>query len=240
MAPDDFSLCQADLDRFETEAVTGPELDAMPASFNGIAGSGYQKPVLYSVPCPRPFYETAWSFAAAKGEDLSDLVRMALVLMAPAIRDSFSDPGNGLGVAALPPPVLKLRLEPGLDHRTIRQTVAAVLALASPDWRLTEIRERERFAASVDRVRERNRTLRTAMDCLAFEPTEKGPETLEDALAIMGLLGGASLDKDRIAQRFRTLARIYHPDAGLMPSTERMAHVIEARNILIKDMPRRP
>ncbi|MCB9957323.1 MAG: hypothetical protein H6843_01785 [Rhodospirillaceae bacterium] len=81
--------------------------------------------------------------------------------------------------------------------------------------------------------------LRAALETLAFAPLENGVRSAAEALYVLGWHGGMDLDADALGRRFRALALVYHPDTGAAPSGPRMAQLVEARNLLARQIGRR-
>ena len=82
-------------------------------------------------------------------------------------------------------------------------------------------------------------TLRSALETLAFQPLPDGVRSPRDALYVLGWHEGVDLEAEGLARRFRSLALIFHPDTGMVPSGPRMAQLVEARNLLSKQIQRR-
>lgn len=218
------------------------EADPTGMSFVTPAARAVPEPrsVPYSVPCTRSLYDAAAALAHRTGVEVADLVRMVLTLVAPAVRGRWPDPGSGLGVALVPPPVVKLFLPSGLDHSEIRRALSLALALNTPDGvRLVSREEQDYLSGAVDKLRKRNRTLRLALERLSFRPLPDGPQTVAAAAAVLGLCACDCHDEALIATRFREMARLYHPDAGPIPCKERMGQLIMARNVLVQSLRRR-
>ncbi|MCA8909600.1 MAG: hypothetical protein KDA49_15680 [Rhodospirillaceae bacterium] len=81
--------------------------------------------------------------------------------------------------------------------------------------------------------------LRAALETLAFQPLADGVRTAAEALYVLGWHDGMELDGEALGRRFRALALVYHPDTGAAPSGARMAQLVEARNLLTRQMGRR-
>lgn len=81
--------------------------------------------------------------------------------------------------------------------------------------------------------------LRAALETLAFVPLENGVRSAAEALYVLGWPDGMELDADALGRRFRALALVYHPDTGAAPSSPRMAQLVEARNLLARQIGRR-
>ena len=207
--------------------------------------------VVYTVPCQAGFRGAVLALAKKRGVDAAELVRMVLTLVSPAVRAAIPDPGvpgpeDGGPPGRLGPPVrrtvptlvptLVLRLDPDLDHATIRQALAVALALDDPkSHRLIREDEHARLATSVERLEYRNRALANAVERLSFRP-RPGRLGLRDAALMLGFASEHDFDEQLVTKRFRELAPIFHPDTGILPCRERMAQLIDARNLLIKHL----
>ncbi|MEI6557552.1 MAG: hypothetical protein WCO00_04035 [Rhodospirillaceae bacterium] len=207
--------------------------------------------VIYTVPCQAGFRSAVLALAKKRGVDAAELVRMVLTLVAPAVRAAVPDPGvpgaddreasmrpPGPGRRMVPAlvPTLVLRLDPDLDHPTIRQALAVALALDDPKGhRLVRQDEHARLTTSVERLEYRNRALANAVDRLSFRP-RSGRLGLRDAALMLGFASEHDFDEHLVTKRFRELAPIFHPDTGILPCRERMAQLIDARNLLIKHL----
>ncbi len=207
--------------------------------------------VIYTVPCPAGFRAAVLALAKKRGVDAAELVRMVLTLVAHSVRASVPDPGvpnlddheGGVrphgGPRRMVPaliPTLVLRLDPDLDHATIRQALAVALALDDPKhYRLVSLDEHTRLATSVERLEYRNRALGNAVERLSFRP-RSGRLGPRDAALMLGFAGEHDFDEHLVTKRFRELAPIFHPDTGILPCRDRMAQLIDARNLLIKHL----
>lgn len=206
--------------------------------------------VVYTVPCQAGFRGAVLALAKKRGVDAAELVRMVLTLVSPAVRAAIPDPGvpgpedrDSHGRLHGPirrtqtlVPTLVLRLDPDLDHATIRQALAVALALDDPkSHRLVREDEHARLATSVERLEYRNRALANAVERLSFRP-RPGRLGLRDAALMLGFATEHDFDEQLVTKRFRELAPIFHPDTGILPCRERMAQLIDARNLLIKHL----
>ncbi len=207
--------------------------------------------VIYTVPCQASFRGAVLALAKKRGVDTAELVRMVLTLVSPAVRASVPDPGvqvpddgddplrsqtSGRRMVPALVPTLVLRLDPDLDHPTIRQALAVALALDDPkSYRLISLEEHSRLSSGVERLEYRNRALTNAVERLSFRP-RPGRLGLRDAALMLGFANEHDFDEQLVTKRFRELAPIFHPDTGIMPCRERMAQLIDARNLLIKHL----
>lgn len=207
--------------------------------------------VIYTVPCQAAFRTAVLTLAKRRGVDAAELVRMVLTLVAPAVRDGVPDPGepdaddrdnplrrHGVGRQPVPglAPTLVLRLQPGLDHTTIRQALAVALALDDPKGhRLIPSDEHNRLTSRVEKLEYRNRALANAIERLSFRP-KADRMGLRDAAAMLGFTTDTEYDEHLVTKRFRELAPIYHPDTGILPCRERMGQLIDARNLLVRHL----
>jgi hypothetical protein len=224
-APDGFSLDALDVgsDRLDHAAA-----GLFPGSAAGVTPPRATEPrVGYSVPCAARFAAAVLRLARARGVDASALASSAL-LLAP---DRLPDPGVPDHEGCVH---LELRLAPGLDDTGIRRALAAALALADPDWRLVPTAEVGRLEASVETLNYRNKALAHALERVSFQPLDGKLTQVRDAAQLFGFVNEWCFDEDRVVKRFRELAPVYHPDTGVVACRERMAQLIEARNLLIR------
>jgi hypothetical protein len=210
--------------------------------------------VIYTVPCHRPFRSAVLALADRRGVEIAELVRGVLALVDRSIRDAMPDPGEPSGEdrdAMVPRrqagderrtvphlvPSLVLRLEPGLSHAIIRRALALALALAERDgWRLVPAAELARLTSTIEKLEYRNRALAAAVERLSYRKLDRPVDDVQEAIEVLGLLGEGRFDEQRVVRRFRELAPIYHPDTGLLPCRQRLAQLIEARNVLVRHL----
>ncbi|MBP2292321.1 hypothetical protein [Azospirillum rugosum] len=225
-APDGFPLDALDS---RSDAPVRSEADLFPGSATAAVAPPDAPPVAtYAVSCPARFAAAVLTLARARGIDLSALASAALML-AP---DRMPDPG----VPDEPDEraVLVLRLAPGLDDAAVRRALAAALALADPGLRLVPVAEVGHLEAAVETLTYRNKALAHALERVSFRPLD-GPMTqVRDAAQLFGFVNEWCFDEDRVVKRFRELAPVYHPDTGVVACRERMAQLIDARNLLIR------
>lgn len=189
----------------------------------------------YSVPCDARFAAAVLDLAAARGVDASALASAALLLAPGDAAGSFADPGAPEDGAPEDGAVrLDLRLTPGLDDAAIRRALATALALADPHWRLVPAAEVARLEAAVETLGYRNKALSNALERVSFRPLDGKLTQVRDAAQLFGFVNEWCFDEDRVTKRFRELAPVYHPDTGVIACRERMAQLIEARNLLIR------
>lgn len=185
------------------------------------------------VPCTPCLRDPVLDLAARRGVEPGQLAASALLLADPARLAAMADPGApGPGE---PSAVLELRVGPGTPDSALRRALGMALALADPDgWRLVRAGEVERLEAVVDRLDYRNKALANALERVSFQPLEGGVTEVRDAALLFGFVNEWCFDEDRVLRRFRELAPVYHPDTGPIGSRERMAQLIEARNLLVR------
>ena len=228
--PDGFSLDALDVgsDRLDHAAA-----GLFPGSMAGVASAcAVEHCVGYSVPCAARFAAAVLRLARARGVDASALASSALLLAPdrlpdPGVSDHEGSDHNGCVH-------LELRLAPGLDDSGIRRALAAALALADPDWRLVPTAEVGRLEASVETLNYRNKALAHALERVSFQPLDGKLTQVRDAAQLFGFVNEWCFDENRVVKRFRELAPVYHPDTGVVACRERMAQLIEARNLLIR------
>ena len=178
--------------------------------------------VLHRIPCDAGFRAAVLDLAARRGCDAAALAGAALLLGAGAV----PDPGAG-------DEVLEVRLDAGHDHASIRRALATALA-AADGWRLVPAAEASRLEGKLETLEYRNKALANALERVSFQPLEGGLTQVRDAASLFGFVNEWCFDEDRVVRRFRELAPVYHPDTGVVGCRQRMAQLIEARNLLIK------
>ncbi|WP_448202694.1 hypothetical protein [Azospirillum sp. sgz302134] len=221
-APDGFPLDALDS---RSDALDHSSVGLFPSAAAGIA---LPSTIPYRVPCAPRFAAAVLRLAATRGVDASALASAAL-LLAP---DRLPDPGapeEGEEFAHL-----DLRLAPGLDGAAIRRALAAALALADPEWQLVPAAEVGRLESAVETLNYRNKALAHALERVSFQPLDGQLTQVRDAAQLFGFVNEWCFDEDRVVKRFRELAPVYHPDTGVVACRERMAQLIEARNLLIR------
>lgn len=193
------------------------------------AAAGVSLPVRgvhHSVPCTADFRAAVLDLAARRGCDAAALAGAALLLGVGVM----PDPGTGDSV-------LDLRLAPGAarthDDAAVRRALATALA-AAEGWRLVPAAEAARLDGKLETLEYRNKALANALERVSFQPLEGGLTQVRDAASLFGFVNEWCFDEDRVVRRFRELAPVYHPDTGMVGCRQRMAQLIEARNLLIK------
>ncbi|HRJ61647.1 MAG TPA: hypothetical protein PKZ99_10770, partial [Azospirillaceae bacterium] len=100
--------------------------------------------------------------------------------------------------------------------------------------RLTPVAEVEKLQTRVETLEYRGKALTNALERVSFQVLEGGIRDVRDAAQIFGFANEWCFDEDRVTRRFRELAPVYHPDTGVVADRERMAQLIEARNLLVR------
>ncbi|MBP2302352.1 hypothetical protein [Azospirillum picis] len=181
-----------------------------------------------SVPCGARFRTTVLALASARGVALPVLAAAALLL----VPESAADPGprddEGEGL-----------LEVGgalgaTPDAAIRRSLAAALALAGPGARILPAEDVRRLETAVETLGYRNKTLAHALKRLSFQPLDGRITEVRDAARLFGFINEWCFDEDGVRRRFRELAPVYHPDTGIVACRERMAQLIDARNLLVR------
>ncbi len=197
--------------------------------FEAFASAGVSLPtgeVSYAVACDAEFRAAVLDLAARRGCTAGALAGAALLLGAGTV----SDPGAGDAV-------LELRLAPGsrrtLEVASIRRALATALA-AADGWRLVPAAEATRLEGRLEALEYRNKALAAALERVSFQPLDGGLTQVRDAASLFGFVNEWCFDEDRVVRRFRELAPVYHPDTGMVGCRQRMAQLIEARNLLIR------
>ena len=115
--------------------------------------------------------------------------------------------------------------------------LAAETALAAAGRgprRLVNRADAARSETRIEMLEYRNKALTGALARVSFQPLDGGVREVRDAAQIFGFANEWCFDEDRITRRFRELAPVYHPDTGVVADRDRMAQLIEARNLLIR------
>jgi hypothetical protein len=86
------------------------------------------------------------------------------------------------------------------------------------------------------KLKEQLGILRQAIERVSFRPLRGGVRTAAQAAYILGMPSEWGLDEATINARYRLLAPIYHPDGAQLADAERMAQLIEARNLLLRHL----
>ncbi|RJF84693.1 J domain-containing protein [Azospirillum cavernae] len=178
------------------------------------------------LPCGVRLRDAVLALAAARGTDAGALALAAQLLLP----DGADDPGESDTEGAA---VLVLRASVGGDDAALRRALAAAVALADPGFRVIPAGDVGRLEAAVETLGYRNKTLAHALKRLSFQPLEGQITEVRDAALMFGFLSEWCFDEDLVRRRFRELAPVYHPDTGVVACRERMAQLIDARNILI-------
>ncbi|OYD85700.1 hypothetical protein [Azospirillum brasilense] len=214
-------------DGYPFAALTDVDTGLFPSATAGAAPvRGAPTAILYTIPCTPAFAAAAVRLAAGRGTDVSALATAAL-LLAP---DRMPDPGAPGGAERA---VLELRLPPGHSDAAIRRALAAALALAEPGCRLMPADEAGRLEGAVETLTYRNKALAHALERVSFRPLDGKLTQVRDAAQMFGFVNEWCFDEDRVVKRFRELAPVYHPDTGVVACRDRMAQLIDARNLLI-------
>jgi len=183
------------------------------------------------VACGLAFLNAVEALATRRGCDAGALAAAALLLGGDARLAAVDDPGEGEAALLLPLPPDAVSLSDG----AIRRLLALALRLADPAaWHLTAQEEGARLAARVETLEYRNKALANALERVSFQPLKDGVLRVRDAAQMFGFANEWCFDEDRVVRRFRELAPVYHPDTGVVACRERMAQLIEARNVLVR------
>lgn len=180
------------------------------------------------VPCGVRLKDAVLALAAARGTDVSALAAAGLLLRPD---EAAPDPGESDETGSA---TLAVRLPIAAADQAIRRALAAAVTLADPGSRIVPAAEIERLEAVVETLGYRNKALAHALKRLSFQPLD-GPITeVRDAAQLLGFINQWCFDEDQVRRRFRELAPVYHPDTGVAACRERMAQLIDARNLLVR------
>lgn len=179
------------------------------------------------IPCGVRLKRAVAALAARRGTDASALASAALLL----VPDSAADPGPCDEEGTAP---LALRLSTAASDSAIRRALAAAVALADPGHRVVPAADVGRLEAAVETLGYRNKALAHALKRLSFQPLDGRVTELRDAVQMFGFVNEWCFDEDQVRRRFRELAPVYHPDTGVVACRDRMAQLIDARNLLVR------
>jgi hypothetical protein len=174
------------------------------------------------IACPPDFAAAVLALAARRRTTPGALASAALLLVGATGYES--DPGPGEAYLDLVPP-------PDADDGMVRRALALALALAEGK---RPLREAERVEIRLQSLEYRNKALSGALERLAFQPLDGGVTDAREAARLFGFVNEWCFDEARVLKRFRELAPVYHPDTGVVACRERMAQLIEARNLLVR------
>lgn len=202
------------------------------------ASGGARDLRVYHVRCRSDLHAACTQVAERAGTSVGQLTRAALALLTPEHLHSLADPGPPLPADGrrigrrLLTPMLRLRLPRGLTAEDIRKALGFMVGLRSGGHVVVPrrgVRELEQRAADQSEALAR---LRQGLAVLAFEPLEAGVRSVSDAKHVMRFPPGSTPDADAVNARFKAMAALLHPDAGLVDHHTHMAQLIEARRIL--------
>lgn len=206
-----------------------------PVAANDGAAPGLRS---YQVRCRTDLHDACRAAAARAGTPLSQMARSTLAMLTPEHLADLVDPGAPLPADGwrvgrrLETPVLRLRVQQGLTAVEIRKALGLMVGLRSGGHLILPrhgVRELEQRATRQTETVER---LRKGMALLAFEPLESGVKTYAEALHVLRFPPGAKPDPETVGARFKAMAALLHPDAGLVDHHSHMIQLIEARRIL--------
>lgn len=219
-----------------------------------------------TVPCTLLLLKAVKELGARTGADPSLLARAGLVLVqarpelavpdpgAGSFESDLSDPTTGAGLGRLWIPRLHLSAPSRSTPEEIRIALATLLAIcmpASPDANgSSEIEPiepessfvppaappREQPNNEVERLSDENLRLRQALEQLAPKILPQPPRTPAQAAWLLGFASEWGLSEEMVTDRYRRLARIYHPDTGIASDSNRMAQITAARSLLIRHL----
>lgn len=210
-------------------APDGFSFDPLPGAAEGVAFPGASLaagpiasgPVsVQRISCHPDFARRVAELAVRRGGTPSAVAAAALLLGSAA-----EDPGPGDGV-------LELHLARREDAAAVRRALASALDLAG--GATVPAAQADRLRSRVETLEYRAKSLANALERVSFRPLDGGVREVRDAAQIFGFVNEWCFDEDRVVRRFRELAPVYHPDTGIVACRERMAQLIEARNLLIR------
>ncbi|MEI6985904.1 MAG: hypothetical protein WCK65_07240 [Rhodospirillaceae bacterium] len=212
------------------------------------AAESWDEVVSYTIPCPSGFRAAVLELVERSGVDIAFLINAALNIVHPDTHHQVADPGEPAADDMLSveepvrfggrrtsrcSPVLVVRFRRGWKVSTLRHALAVALTISNPILlRQVQRIETERLEQANELLERQLAECRAALERLSFQPLPSGIKNQREAAHIMGFASAIGLDLETINARFRVLALIYHPDQGVLGSSERMGQLIDARNIL--------
>lgn len=222
------------------------------AAENNRAAASPRRRQACAVVCAASLRDAVLRLAQRRGLTPSELAEAALALLSPAVAAVVADPGppensereyrevtlaSGRRRRIGRLPGLRLRLSGEPTPAAVRQALSLALALDDLQaYRLLPAAEQQQTAAQIARLETHNRELRAALDRVTFKTLPTRTLTPKQAAHILGFANEWGCDEARVKQRFRELAPIFHPDAGLLACRERMEQLIQAKSLLLRHL----
>ncbi|HYG86109.1 MAG TPA: hypothetical protein VD978_07605 [Azospirillum sp.] len=207
-----------------------------------------------TAPCQHALLSAVEAAANARGLTVPALLRACLTVVGPDVLAPLPDPGtpnpvdtsyrsvtlkNGSVRRLRVVPKLRVRFDTALDAPTVRKAAWVAGTLGGRNGvRLITAGELNAVESEMSRCRLRLEQLTAALETLAFRPLRQPISKPWQATYVLGFTHEWGLDPQTVNSRFRTLAPIFHPDTGLLSSTERMGQLLEARNFLLQHLQR--
>jgi hypothetical protein len=186
--------------------------------------------------------------------NIADLTRAVLLLIPPDVIEAQPDPGEpdpndrdivtvkggkASGRSMPRKPRFQVRLPQQTDPATIRKALGLALSFEH-GWSNLSVNDNtsDTMRRKLENAEAEIKRLQGLTQLLAFEPLEGGIKTRRDALYVLGFAADAMPAKAAIKARFRTLARIFHPDINVDPKFalfndhRRMAQLNDAMKLL--------
>ena len=241
-------------DSFPAKTAPSDSAQASSSARNPVASSAGQSHV---VPCSSAFRDRVLALAERQRVSPADLARSVLLLIQRGRIAKHLDPGEpasqdreevrlqsgaSAGRVLRRKPRLQMRLpKPAVgqpyDHTLLRKALALALSMAYGQSELAVLTEADRKAEQVveqarDKLAEENEELRRLAADLAMPVLARGITGRADELFVLGFPPSAVPDQSTIKQRWRRLARIYHPDSPF-GDHERMTQLNAAAERLV-------
>ncbi len=193
----------------------------------------------YHVRCQTELHEAVHAACRRAGLSPAQMVRAALAVLSPAALDSLADPGgpkprDALRVGGrLQTPVIRLRLPDGLSTVLIRKVFGYIADMSNGRHGLAPAGRVGHLEQRLAEVSETCRHQRDALAVLAGELLDGGVATRDHALHVLRFPPESKPTPDQVTARFRGLAAVLHPDAGLLDQHRHMAQLLDARRRLM-------
>lgn len=193
----------------------------------------------YHVRCQTSLHEAVQAACRRAHLSPAQMVRAALAVLPPDRLDDLADPGapkprDAQRIAGrLETPVIRLRLPAGLTAGLIRKVLGYVADMASGRHELVPAGQRDRLEKRLAEAEATCSHQREALTALAGELIEGGVATRDHALHVLRFPPESEPTPDQVTARFRGLAAVLHPDAGLLDQHRHMAQLLDARRRLM-------
>ena len=203
----------------------------------------------YTIPCSSKFRLDVTNLAAKEKLNIGEIARMVFFLFPLKTLRTREDPGGpprhdresvkigsgpNAGKTMLRKPRIQVRLRGQYTAADVRRALGVVLELRNQDlFNSKNLTDGSWFMSPFEKksLKRELAALNRTVSKLLFTPLEQGVKTRLNALYVFGLPTESTLTKSTIAERYKELASIYHPDTP-QGSNNHMTQVNQAYQIL--------